>query len=78
MSRVHQLFPVSDKISFPIWATSPKMPKQGKVRTDVKARGGFCQVAGLFFIEVRVSQMLDEGARTRHFRNPALMVGRVD
>lgn len=69
---------MSDKIGFPfIWAMTSKLPKQGKVRTDVKVQGGFCQVAGLFFIEVRVSQMLGKGARTGYLRNPALNAGRL-
>lgn len=54
------------------------MPKQSKVRTDAKVRGGFCQVAGLFFIEVSVLQVPGKGASTEILQKPCTGCGKID
>lgn len=54
------------------------MPKQDKVRTDVMVERGFCQVAGLFFNDVRVSQILGKGASTKILRKPYVECRKID
>lgn len=44
----------------------------------MKAPGGFCQVAGLFFIEVSVLQMLGKGASTEIPQKPCTECGKID